>query len=322
MSESTPLVLGLNMFAFKMRYVEVDSSLLVGNESVKSRKVSSIITEDYLLRCLTSDIVLRQANAWAVGSVINRLRSEDFLSFKIYVPSLEDQDKHCKVDAATSVKDADARLQQTYEDFRKDMHMKKHALGQTLFNLNNWWKLLSKARKKGNGVVSDTDVLGGTKEMTVAEIFQNLETTMSKLNTQLNKFDTGYGLEREEFALADFLEQYTAKDHSPLFVFEYDADSNRHRMDFQVPDEESNCAAYKGDPIAYVTFSKEALEMVLDNIVSNACTHGFAGSEGTNNKIRMDIKSDGTSYVLTVANNGAPLKKDWWLRDKKTYERV
>ncbi len=319
-SESTPLVLGLNMFAFKMRYVEVDSSLLVGNESVKSRKVSSIITEDYLLRCLSSDIVLRQANAWAVGSVIKGLRSEDFLSFKIYVPSLEDQDKHCKVDTATSVKDADARLQQAYEDFRKDMHMKKHALGQTLFNLNNWWKLLSTARKKGDGVVSDTDVLGIMKKMTVAEIFQNLEITMSKLNTQLSKFDTGYGLAKEEFALTEFLEQYIAKHPNPLFVFEYDADSNRHhRMDLQVSDEEGNCAAYKGDPIAYVTFSKEALEMVLNNIVSNACSHGFAGSEGTNNKIRMDIKSDGTSYVLTVANNGAPLKKDFTQEDVFIY---
>ena len=131
-SESNPLVLGLNMFAFKMRYVEEGSSFLVGNELVEPHKISSIITEDYLLRCLTSDIVLKQANALAVGIGIKRLRSEDFLSFKIYVPSLEEQDKRCKDDAATSVKDADARLLQTYEDFRKDMHMKKHALGQNV----------------------------------------------------------------------------------------------------------------------------------------------------------------------------------------------
>ena len=59
--------------------------------------------------------------------------------------------------------------------------------------------------------------------------------------------------------------------------------------------------------------------MVLNNIISNACTHGFAGSEGVNNKIRMDIKSDGTSYVLTVANNGAPLKKDFTQDDVFIY---
>jgi|GEM_PF-511992 ATPase/histidine kinase/DNA gyrase B/HSP90 domain protein len=318
-SESNPLALGLNMFAFKMRYVEEGSAFLVGNESVEPRKISSIITEDYLLRCLTSDIVLKQANALAVGIGIKRLRSEDFLSFKIYVPSLEEQDKRCKDDAATSVKDADARLLQTYEDFRKDMHMKKHALGQTLFNLNNWWKLLSTARKKGNGIVSDTDVLGVTKKMTVAEIFQNLETTMSKLNTQLSKFDTGYGLVKEEFALTEFLEQYIAEHLSPLFNFEYNADNHRHGYDLIEPWEGGKLVASKGDPIEYITFSKDALAMVLNNIISNACTHGFAGSEGVNNKIRMDIKSDGTSYVLTVANNGAPLKKDFTQDDVFIY---
>ena len=217
------------------------------------------------------------------------------------------------------MKDADARLLQTYEDFRKDMHMKKHALGQTLFNLNNWWKLLSTARKKGNGVVSDTDVLGITKKMTVTEIFQNLETTMSKLNTQLSKFDTGYGLAKEEFALTEFLEQYIAEHLSPLFNFEYNADNHRFGNDFIEPWDGGKLVASKGDPVEYITFSKDALAMVLNNIISNACTHGFAGSEGVNNKIRMDIKSDGTSYVLTVANNGTPLKKDFTQDDVFIY---
>lgn len=318
-SESTPLVLGLNLLAFKMRQIEKGTAFLVGDKLVEPRKVSSIITEDYLLRCLTSDIVRKQAKALAVGIGIKRLKSEEFLSFKIYVPSLEEQNKRCKEDAAASVKDADALLLQTYEDFRKDMHMKKHALGQTLFNLNNWWKLLSAARKKGNGVVSDIDVLGVTKRMTVAEIFQNLETTMSKLNTQLSKFDTGYGLVKEEFALTDFLEQYIAEHLSPLFDFEYNADNHRHRMDLYVPGEEGNCAAYKGDPVEYIIFSKDALEMVLNNIISNACTHGFAGSGSANNKIRLGIKSEGTSYVLTVSNNGAPLKKDFTQEDVFIY---
>ena len=54
------------------------------------------------------------------------------------------------------LKEADRQLLQSAEEFKRDVHMKKHAIGQTLFNLCNWWDLLQKARKEGNGIVDDS----------------------------------------------------------------------------------------------------------------------------------------------------------------------
>ena len=193
--------------------------------------------------------------------------------------------------------------------------MKKHAIGQTVFNLKNWWDNLNLARQKGNGVVSDADTIGVTHKITVDEIYRNLDITMSKLSTQLSKFDSGYGLSREEFALPTFLEQYIAEHRSPIFTFEYD--TNAYLQKSVEENEKANDTNVDKQPS--ITFSKEALTMVLNNIVSNACTHGFQGRPNEQNKIKLAIQSQGTDYILIVANNGAPLKDDFQKEDVFVY---
>ena len=63
----------------------------------------------------------------------------------------------------------------------------------------------------------------------------------------------------------------------------------------------------KNDPIEYVKFPKAALHMIFDDIVSNACEHGFAGRDSNDNIIRIDIETDGTDYIVDISNNGHPL---------------
>ena len=311
-SESNPLLLNLRMVAFKMRDTESTAFDKEDNNGTTPRKVSAIISEDYLLRCLTSPWMLQQAKDLEYFMFLPVW----FLDLRVFVPSLSAQNQRCKADAASSLKDADLRLQQLYEDFRKDMHMKKHAIGQTLFNLRNWWDNLNLARQKGNGVVSDSDTIGVTHKITVAEIYRNLDITMSKLSTQLSKFDSGYGLAREEFTLPAFLEQYIAEHRSPIFTFEYDANAYQQ---IAVDEENEEVNSSDGDQPLSITFSKEALAMVLNNIVNNACTHGFEGRDTEHNKIRLAIHAHGTDCILTVSNNGAPLKDDFQKEDVFVY---
>ena len=236
----------------------------------------------------------------------------EFPYYKIFVPNLTEQFKRYKADVVDSLKAADLRIQKAYDEYRKDVRMKKHAIGQTVFNLKNWWDNLNLARQKGNGVVSDADTIGVTRKIAVAEIYQNLDITMSKLSTQLDKFDSGYGLSREEFALPTFLEQYIAAHRSPDFTFEYNA--NAYRWNNEGETNDTNV-----DKQPSITFSKEALTRVLDNIVNNARTHGFQGRLNEQNKIKLVIQAQGTDYILIVANNGAPLKDDFKKEDVFVY---
>ena len=277
---------------------------------------SNLITEDFFLRAIMSEASELQGKAMSSGVTITRLRKEDFLEISILVPTrIQQQEELCKEDTRESLTESDRKRLESYEDFRKDVHMKKHAIGQTLANFKNWWRLLDQVRNSGNGVIDENAVIGRIHKVSIKEIFENLESSVSKLTTQLNKFDTGYGLVKEEFALTEFIEKYIQENRSPLFRFEYNEAEHRssediHEIDF---DQELNgkltgkFILKQGDPIEYVKFPKRALTQIFDNIVSNACAHGFVGREEANNIIKIEIDNVGSDYIVSVSNNGEPL---------------
>lgn len=295
------------------------SPVSLRNEVIPIKLSSDVVTEDFLLRCIMSEPTERQARMLATGTTISRLSKQDLLSIVINVPELkEQQDAICKEDTRSSLTEADRKLIESYEEFRKDMHMKKHAIGQTLFNINNWWNLLKLARDKGNGVVDDRTELGSNRKIKVADIYTNLEIAMAKLNIQLSKFDTGYGMQTENIPLTQFIEQYILEHKSP--VFEYIYDKRPHRAESDMPemdiDEKTMTAVFtgkyilrEGDPLEYAVFAPEALTIVFNNIISNACAHGFKENGTERNLIRIEILSEGTDYVIAISNNGEPIKE-------------
>lgn len=50
--------------------------------------------------------------------------------------------------------------------------------------------------------------------------------------------------------------------------------------------------------------------MILNNIVSNASSHGFGNIPAATNLIKFAIDNVGGSYVVSVANNGKPCPPD------------
>ena len=251
----------------RLHGVTPDSPVALKNEVIPIKISSDFITEDFLLRSIMSEQSERQAHMLSTGITITRLSRQDFLSIVINVPMLkEQQDALCKEDTRSSLTDADRKIIESYEDFRKDMHMKKHALGQTLFNLNNWWDALQQARKEGNGVVSD-----------------DAEDYISRKQSPLFSF---------------FYEKSVHHASQTLPEVEYNETTGEYR-------ETGNIILHEGDPIEYVEFAPDALEIIFDNIVSNACCHGF--KDRTNNVIKIELKSEGDNYVIVISNNGSAI---------------
>jgi signal transduction histidine kinase len=277
---------------------------------------SSEVTEDFLLRSLLSDFSREQTVRMSSGVAISRISFEDLANILITIPSIEEQEKICYNDAHVGIKDAELKLRQAYEDFRKDIHMKKHAMGQTMANLENWWSQLEKIRSQSNGIIDESAQVGRVRKISLKEILDRVHATIYKLSVQLEKFDTGYGFVKEEFALTEFIEEYISSNISPLFRFEYN--SMQHRLSEDILEtnlgselsngtSEGNLVGHKGDPIEYIKFPKGALARIFDNVVSNACAYGFVGREEEDNIVRIEIKTDGTDYVVEVSNNGLPL---------------
>lgn len=277
---------------------------------------SDAIREDFLLRELMSENTLRQLKMFNSSSD-EKTQIRDFLNICIIAPSPEEQERLCKEDTRVSLTEADRKLLDSAEEFRRDMHIKKHAIGQTIFNLNNWWRILQNTRSKNNGVLRDSDVVGVSNPIEVSRIFENLSVIMNQLQTQISRFDRGNGLVVTKFALTDFIERYIKTHPNALFSFEYDSTTHRASQDLPMVDideENNNLTVYKdeyvlrqGDPLEYVNFAEDALTIIFDNIISNACAHGFVNLEPARNIVSIEIRSEGTDYIVAISNNGHAL---------------
>lgn len=299
----------------RLHGVSQETPVYLRHEIIPVRVASDDITDDFLLRSIMSEPVRKQAQMMASGVSISRITKQDLLSIVINVPkSKEQQELLMKEDTRSSLTEADRKIIQSYEDFRKDMHMKKHAIGQTLFNLNNWWDALQQARIEGNGVVSDDATTGKIRKVSVASIYDSIQKAINQLQQQINKFDRGNGLAVKKFALTEFIEDYISRKQSPLFSFFYD--KSMHHASKTLPEveynettgeyrETGNIILNEGDPIEYVEFAPDALEIVFDNIVSNACCHGF--KDRTNNVVKIELKSEGDNFVIIISNNGSAI---------------
>lgn len=289
-------------------------------EVIPFRLKANIITEDYLLRSIMSDYVASQGKMMSSGVTISRIKKQDFLDLRIIVPSIEEQYRICKADTKQSLSAAETKQKKSDEDFRRDMHMKKHAIGQTIFNLSNWWKTLQRARKEGNGIVDDNAVIGRSQKVAVKDIYDNIQQVIDQLQQQINKFDRGNGLVTETISLTKFIEEYISKHRSPIFRFDYDS-SIHYRTGFvggkEVRDEKGKVISWEGGQDTVFTFENavfapEALTIIFDNIVSNACSHGFVGREDNpgGNIIKIELTTEGTDHIITISNNGKAVRED------------
>lgn len=281
----------------------VDSPVAISHDitPLKLRpEEEDIISEDFLLKSLTTDYLLKQAKDYSISSTLTRLDPDDLLSLWIVAPSLERQHQICKEDTRRSLTEAERKMMESFEDFRRDMHVKKHAIGQTLFNLNNWWNVLERARREGNGIVDDKAVIGNAKKVKVSDIYENLQKGIAKLQTQLNKMDTGYGMQPEDINLSMFVRKYIKENTSPIFRY-----SLLEMGEFV--DITSSC---NEEEQLVINFPIEALSNILNDIVSNAIAHGFSNEYDFQNEVQINILQEGTDYVLEVSNNGKPLDND------------
>lgn len=262
---------------------------------------SKAVTEDYLLRELVKGYCSIQARMLAFGNGEDFvIEPEDFLDIKIVVPSLEEQERQCKEDARANLKEADRKALQTAEEFSRDVHMKKHAIGQTVFNLKNWWDMLRKVRREGGGIVDDAMEVGKAHKIRVSEIYDNIQTTMEKLNVQVDRFWIADKYTSDDLSLTAFIKEYVKEHQNTLFTYEM---------------------AFPNGNIPQVSFSKDALAMVFDNIINNACSHGFDNQTSAGNIVRISIDTSNGRPCVVVANNGKPFHDKLTVEDVFTYGR-
>lgn len=308
--EGGKVALRQNMIAFKLK--------------------SDLLNESFLLRSFFLPDSEKQAKELSTGAVVALLSDRSFLKIEISVPTQYGQELCQELDVEDQMTDSEMKLKQEFDEFNRDVHMTKHAMGQTIFHLSSLLKTFMKASDNANGVISLDDVVGKGRPMKVSDVVNGMQEAVNTLRMHIEMLDRGNGLQVKQFGLVDFIEDYITKHQSTLFSFDFDGSKHRWNEDFYEPiwDEDGMISDFnmneiivgKDDPMEVVNFAPEALIMVFDDIVSNARDHGFEGRE-TGNVIRITIENVGSKYVVVIANNGAPLNSQLTGEDVFAYAR-
>lgn len=296
------------------------------------RPKNDIVVDKYLLRALTSDSVRRQVEAKNYGSGKRQITKTDMMSlvipvpFKDDTPNLEKQNQILLEDLRLSVSEGERRLAHELEEYKKDVHIKKHAIGQILFGLNVNMMRLQKFRDKG---VFDVCKANGGEA--IDDLLENIRRQVKAVSNAIQNFTVGEDstYKEEAFALVPFFEDFCAGHENDVYDIWYQrCDDDYAKEDRRVVLEDengvpcrvsaTNLQIKKGDPIKYVSFSKKALEEIMENICVNAMEYGFKGRKD-GNLIRISIETTDGCYVVSVANNGCALNSDTNVEDVFKY---
>ena len=278
----------------------------------------SPVRKEYLLRELMSEYVRNQARNYAIGPANQRsISKDDVLSLQILVPSLEIQDQTIFADALAGMQAANRERSQSFEKFRKNMHMMKHGIGQTVFNLQNWMHMISVARNSANSPVDENAEVGGLVKVKMGEIFDNIDTALEVLSRQVSTFDVGYGMKVTRIFLTDFIDHYIETHPRPNVHYDFQSEQYRVKKNLpfiEIDEIEGHIIEHPGQFLLEegectdgIDFPEEALTIIFENIISNAVAHGFTDPD-KEYTIHIEYNnSEGTSYVLSISNNGVPI---------------
>ena len=235
---------------------------------------------------------------------------------KIIVPN------HTDLERATFLSEANynafessrKELEQEHKSYIKAVRMRKHALTQSASSIEATFYALNAYRERKNGTISDNERISRIAQTTVKDAFEYLSMATKDLLVKLDHIaDVEYTFKKPEWINPEeFVESYIQKHENGWVNFKPVVKwAKGHNLaDKDLTDLSGETILHKGEPIYTMMFPRDALKQILDNIVSNAISHGFIDKSYHNYQLRFSWETDGTALKMCVENNGAPIPSD------------
>lgn len=314
-------------------YKHREGSQTAYSENVVPLKVvSPLVSVEYLQCELASNYVQEQLDANHVGSFRPFISRANLKNLLIRVPSRPEQQQKI-VDAEKEALSA-ALIQKLgieneelrnarYNEFVREMRVRKHAIGQVLNELDPAIDTLLRFENSKNGVLRGSDIISERFGYSVDDYLQRVRFLVTKVMTMVNSLTNEYAPKSEikEYNVVQLLEEYF-QNHSIANGYEVSIKHETFNSDLHVPagielpdgsiTEEINISA--GDNMDFWTIEvcKEDFFQVLDNIISNAKRYGFTENR-PDYAIRIEmenVRNDKQPMVaIHIMNNGNPLPK-------------
>lgn len=235
---------------------------------------------------------------------------------KIIVPN------HTDLERATFLSEANynafessrKELEQEHKSYIKAVRMRKHALTQSASSIKATFYALNAYRIRQNGTISDNERITPIKQTTVKDAFEYLSSATKDLLVKLDHIaDVEYTFAKPEWINPEeFMESYIEKHENGWVNFKpvvtWAKGHNLAKQDLK--DLSGEIILHKGEPIHTMLFPKDALKQVLDNIVSNAISHGFTDRARHDYQLHFSWEDDGIALKICIENNGKPIPSD------------
>ncbi len=291
---------------------------------------SSLVSLEYLQSELASDFVMEQVAAHHMGGGRQSISRQNLLNLMIRIPdhfeqqekSVEKRKEELSAELIQKLGIENEELRNArYNEFVREMRVRKHAIGQVLNELSPAIDMLLICKDKNNGVLRGSDIVSKRSGYTVDEYLQKVRSLVNKVVYMVDSLTNEYKPKGEvkEYNVVQLIEEYF-QNHSITNGFDVSIKHETFNNDLHVPagielpdgsiTEEINISA--GDNMDFWTIAvcKEDFFQVLDNIISNAQRYGFTENR-PDYTIRFemeDVRDDKQPMVaIHIKNNGNPL---------------
>ncbi len=273
------------------------------------RPVEESISAKYLAAVLSTKIVSDQIKAQTTGENIPRLNRLDLRQIIVPVPETAEEREQLISDVLSSeMGNLEEELQKTLDSQKREVRSIRHAMIQTLSAFSSNWEVFKMFAEQHKEGIKLTDIIGRNNPITVENLMKSIEYAVSTLQRQVEslrfeKSDWGKDAEINPYK---FINEYIAN-HADPSVRMVNLGYNNVA---DIPDFDDETGGIKNehtDALHIFYAPEKLLERIFNNIVANAKAHGFT-PDSTNNEIRFDWTSENGGIVITIANNGRPLK--------------
>jgi hypothetical protein len=204
-------------------------------------------------------------------------------------------------------------LTKVNEDIKKSVRMRKHALTQSMSSIQAMFNALNAYRVRKDGIITDEEIIS-RKGTTVNEAFDYLSRKIKSIMPVLEHIaDVEYSFGDPEWIEPEsFIGDYISKNEkgwisfNPIITW---VEGDNKAIDDIIDPSTGMILFRKGEAFSQFLFPKAALEKILDNIVSNAQSHGFDKS-CNDYHIKFSWFAENKTVKLLVENNGSPIPDD------------
>lgn len=262
----------------------------------------AVVLPQYVLIQFQEEYVREQL----LGVVVGRMPADVFLNIRVLVPTLEVQRKCIEEYQERLIAELGLEVStlktEKFEELERNLHLRRHTLGNLLNVLMPSMDILKDFISDQDGAFSKEQVISSRTGLTLEKLVNRIHDSFERVETLVNKLTDSESFgNSEEINLQEFLTD---------FVNDYP------QSDFRINLMEAKMLQFEGEektlkPI--ISFSREDLYTVFDNILTNAHKYGFANRDKKeyDNRVGIYFSIDTTdsqpSVLIQIMNNGIPL---------------